>query len=138
MSITDCRFGAVGLSNARFTRLFQAVSCEFASDTRFIDTAFDEGADFSGSTFSQKPFFRIARAGRAVSFYYCRFSRGADFSSTRFDGDLSLSDIALETGILIFNRAEIGGTVRLMVTLQRDPQILNAASIFRWPGSGAS
>lgn len=100
------------------------------SDTRFIETAFDGGADFSISTFREKPFFRIMVANHALSLYYCNFSKGADFSGSRILGDLSISDIALTSGTLTFHRAFIGGTARLMVTLQRDPQLFGGSFDF--------
>ena len=123
VSITGSQFAAVGLSSVRFTRPFEAVGCQFLSDTRFIETAFDGGADFSICSFHEKPFFRIMTADYALSLYYCNFSKGADFSGSRVLGDLSISDIALTSGTLTFHRASIGGTARLMVTLQRDPQV---------------
>ncbi len=128
--LTECTFDVVGLSNAHFTRLFQAVGCEFASDTRFIETNFAAGADFSLSHFREKPFFRVARAGRALSFYHCNFSKGADLSSGRFHGDVSIADVAVESGTLTFYGSEISGILRLMATLQRDPQPLGDAIDF--------
>lgn len=117
VSITGSQFAGVGLSSARFTRPFEAVGCQFLSDTRFIETAFDAGADFSISSFREKPFFRIMSAKHAFSAYYCNFAKGADFSGIRILGDLSISHIALTSGTLTFHRASIDGTARLMATL---------------------
>ena len=130
VSITGSQFAAVGLSSVRFTRPFEAVGCQFLSDTRFIETAFDGGADFSICSFHEKPFVRIMTADYALSLYYCNFSKGADFSGSRVLGDLSISDIALTSGTLTFHRASIGGTARLMVTLQRDPQVFGGSIDF--------
>lgn len=120
--LQECLFEDVGLSNAHFTQFFQAVNCEFGRDTRFIETNFGAGADFSLSRFREKPFFRMAQAGGALSFYHCNFIKGADLSSGRFGGDLSISDIAVESGTVTFYGSEIKGTLRFVATLQRDPQ----------------
>jgi hypothetical protein len=130
VSVTASQFAAVGLSSVRFTKPFEAVGCQFLSDTRFIQTAFDGGADFSLSSFQEKPFFRIMTADYALSMYYCNFSKGADFSGSRINGDLSISDIELKSGILTFHRASIGGIARFMVTLQRDPQVFGGSIDF--------
>ena len=130
IQLTECTFDVVGLSNAHFTQFFQAVGCEFAGDTRFIETNFAAGADFSLSRFREKPFFRVALAGRALSFYHCDFSKGADMSSGRFSSDLSIADVAVESGTLTFYGSEIGGTLRLVATLQRDPQSMGDAIDF--------
>jgi len=121
LSCLNCEFGVVGLSNAAFDGPLNMVGCRFEGDTRFIDAHFRAGANFSGSVFSEKPFFRVAHATKPVSFYHATFARGADLSSATFD-DLSLSDIRVEDGGLTLYRSEITGTLRMIATLQREPQ----------------
>jgi uncharacterized protein YjbI with pentapeptide repeats len=123
LSFLNCQFDAVGLSNAEFDGPLAMVGCRFAGDTRFIDTHFRFGANFTGSIFNLRPFFRVAQATRPVSFYHATFAKGADLSSANFD-DLSLSDIRVEDGSLTLYRSEVKGTLRLMATLQREPQPL--------------
>jgi uncharacterized protein YjbI with pentapeptide repeats len=121
LSCLNCQFGVVGLSNATFDGSLSMVGCRFEGDTRFIDTHFRAGANFSGSVFSEKPFFRVAQATKPMSFYHADFLKGADLSSATFD-DLSLSDIRVEDGGLTLYRSEITGTLRMIATLQREPQ----------------
>jgi uncharacterized protein YjbI with pentapeptide repeats len=123
LSCLNCEFGIVGLSNVEFDGPLSMVGCRFTGDTRFIDTHFRAGANFSGSVFSERPFFRVMHATRPVSFYHATFAKGGDLSSASFD-DLSLSDIRIEDGSLTLYRSEVTGTLRLMATLQRDPQPL--------------
>jgi hypothetical protein len=123
MSCLNCQFGVVGLSNVEFEGPLSMVGCRFSDDTRFIDTHFRAGANFTGSVFAERPFFRVMHATRPVSFYHATFAKGADLSSASFD-DLSLSDIRVEDGSLTLYRSEVFGTLRLMATLQRDPQPL--------------
>jgi len=123
LSCLNCEFGVIGLSNVEFDGPLSMVGCRFTGDTRFIDTHFRAGANFSGSVFSERPFFRVMHATRPVSFYHATFAKGGDLSSASFDG-LSLSDIRVEDGSLTLYRSEITGTLRLMATLQRDPQPL--------------
>ena len=125
LSFLNCRFGPVGLSNVEFAGPLSMVGCHFTADTRFIDMHFRTGANFTGCVFSERPFFRASRASRPVSFYHATFRKGADLSSATFD-DLSLSDIAIEDGSLTLYRSEITGTLRVMATLQRDPQRLGS------------
>ena len=47
---------------------------------------------------------------------------GADCSGLWVENDLSISDIRLANDTLTFRQAEIGESVRFMVTLQRDAQ----------------
>jgi uncharacterized protein YjbI with pentapeptide repeats len=119
----NCQFGVVELSNVEFDGPLAMIGCQFTGDTRFIDTYFRFGANFTGSIFSERPFFRVAHATKPLSFYHATFAKGADLSSANFD-DLSLSDVRVEDGSLTFYRSEITGTLRLMTTLQRDPQPL--------------
>jgi hypothetical protein len=121
MSFIGCRFDAVGLSNVALIGPLRMVGCEFAADARFIGTRFGAGANFSGSEFGEKPFFRMVRAPRPVSFYHATFRQGADLSGSTFE-DLSLSDVAVHDGSVTLHGSQITGTVRLMVTLQREPQ----------------
>lgn len=65
----------------------------------------------------------MAHATKPVSFYHADFLKGADLSSASFD-DLSLSDIRVEDGSLTLYRSEVTGSLRLIATLQRDPQPL--------------
>ena len=123
VSCLNCQFGVVGLSNVEFDGPLAMVGCRFAADTRFIDAHLRGGANFSGCVFSEKPFFRVAHAIRPVSFYHADFLKGADLSSATFD-DLSLSDIRVEDGSLTLYRSEVTGTLRLIATLQREPQPL--------------
>lgn len=123
LSCLNCEFGVVGLSNVEFEGPLSMVGCRFAGDTRFIDTHFRAGANFTRSVFAERPFFRVMHATRPVSFYHATFAKGADLSSASFD-DLSLSDIRVEDGSLTLYRSEVLGTLRLMATLQRDPQPL--------------
>jgi uncharacterized protein YjbI with pentapeptide repeats len=123
LSCLNCEFGVVGLSNVEFDGPLNMVGCRFTGDTRFIDTHFRAGANFTGSVFAERPFFRVMHATRPVSFYHATFAKGGDLSSASFD-DLSLSDIRVEDGSLTLYRSEITGTLRLMATLQRDPQPL--------------
>jgi len=123
LSCLNCEFGIVGLSNVEFDGPLSMVGCRITGDTRFIDTHFRAGANFSGSVFSERPFFRVMHATRPVSFYHATFAKGGDLSSATFD-DLSLSDIRVEDGSLTLYRSEILGSLRLMATLQRDPQPL--------------
>jgi hypothetical protein len=124
ISFASCRFGPVGFSLGEFAAPFQAVRCDFAGDTRFIGTEFQAGADFSGSHFAEKPYFRIARAAKPVSFYAATFEKGADFSSTFFTSDLSISNLAVLSGSLPFYKSEIKGDTKLIATLERDQQPL--------------
>jgi hypothetical protein len=121
LSCLNCQFGVVGLSNAAFDGPLNMVGCRFEGDTRFIDTYFRGGANFSASVFSEKPFFRVAHATKPMSFYHATFAKGGDLSSASFD-DLSLSDIRVEDGGLTLYRSEITGTLRMIATLQREPQ----------------
>jgi uncharacterized protein YjbI with pentapeptide repeats len=123
LSCLNCEFGVVGLSNVEFDGPLSMVGCRFTGDTRFIDTNVRAGANFSGSAFSERPFFRVMHATRPMSFYHATFAKGGDLSSASFD-DLSLSDIRVEDGSLTFYRSEVTGTLRLIATLQRDPQPL--------------
>jgi uncharacterized protein YjbI with pentapeptide repeats len=123
LSCLNCEFGVVGLSNVEFHGPLSMVGCRFTGDTRFIDTHFRAGANFSGSVFSERPFFRVMHATRPVSFYHATFAKGGDLSSASFD-DLSISDIRVEDGSLTLYRSEVTGTLRLMATLQRDTQPL--------------
>lgn len=124
VAFLSCRFSDVGLSDVDFIGPLSFINCRFEGDTRFIGTHFRQGANFTGSTFAEKPFFRAVRAGQTLSFYYVDFEKGADFSSAKFDGDLSLSDIAIESGSLTFCLSKLKATTRLMATLQRIPQRL--------------
>jgi uncharacterized protein YjbI with pentapeptide repeats len=121
VSCLSCRFGVVGLSNIEFDGPLSMVGCRFEGDTRFIDTHFRRGANFSGSVFSEKPFFRVSHATRSMSFCHATFAKGADLSSASFD-DLSLSDIRVDEGGLTLYRSEVTGTLRIIATLQREPQ----------------
>jgi len=125
VSFLNCQFDGVNLSGVEFTGSIGMVGCRFTADTRFIGTEFDGGANFSGCIFSEKVFFRMARASKPVSLYYATFHKGADLSSALFD-DLSLSDVAVPTGSVTLYRSEIRGTLRWMVTLQREPQPLGS------------
>jgi hypothetical protein len=124
LSCVGCEFIDVGLSSVDFSGPLRFVGCRFRGDARFIETLFREGANFSASSFARRPFFRIARAGGPVSFYHATFEGGADISSAVFYGDLSLSDIAVLSGSVTLHQSQVRGTVRLMATLQRDPQPL--------------
>jgi uncharacterized protein YjbI with pentapeptide repeats len=123
LSCLNCEFGVVGLSNVEFDGPMSMVGGRFTGDTRFIDTHFRAGANFSATVFSERPFFRVMHATRPVSFYHATFAKGGDLSSASFD-ELSLSDIRVEDGSLTLYRSEVLGTLRLMATLQRDPQPL--------------
>jgi hypothetical protein len=52
---------------------------------------------------------------------------GADLSSAHFAADLSLSDVAVQSGAMALYGSEIGGVLRLITTLQRNPQQLGDA-----------
>jgi uncharacterized protein YjbI with pentapeptide repeats len=121
MSFIACRLDEVGLSNVDFTGPLRMVGCAFTADARFIDTRFGAGANFSWSEFSEKPFFRMIRTSRPVSFYHATFRNGADLSGSTFD-DLSVSDVAVHDGSVTLHGSRVTGTVGLMVTLQREPQ----------------
>jgi uncharacterized protein YjbI with pentapeptide repeats len=125
VSFLNCQFNVVGLSNVEFNRPLSMVNCQFAADTRFIYTHFRGGSNFSASTFNEKPFFRAAQAARPMSLYHSTFLKGADLSNANFD-DLSLSDVAVREGSIVLYKSEITGTLRLMATLQRDPQPLGS------------
>jgi len=124
VSWENCHFQQVGFSSATFGGSVRFVNSQFTGDARFIETTFRRGANFSGCTFAGKPFFRSARVGGALSFYHASFGHGPDLSNLRVDGDLSLSDVALNAGSLTLQRSQVGGTLRLMTTLQREPQPL--------------
>ena len=75
LSCLNCEFGVVGFSNVEFDGPLSMVGCRFTGDTRFIDTHFRAGANFSGSVFSEKPFFRVAHATKPMSFYHATFAK---------------------------------------------------------------
>jgi uncharacterized protein YjbI with pentapeptide repeats len=107
--------------------------CEFRGDSRFTDARFNEGANFSRCTFHEKASFRIAETNGAASFHHATFLKGADLSNARFQGDLSLSDVAVREGGISLYRSEITGALRMMATLERAPQPLGG----EWDLSGA-
>lgn len=75
------------------------------------------------SRFDQRTFFRNSRFSHDVSFYGATFRHGADFSSTIFDGDVSLSNLGFEEGRLTFYGSRIGGTVRVVENLEGESQL---------------
>ncbi len=133
VSFLNCKFGGVGLSTASFNGPFCMSGCEFRGDSRFTDARFNHGANFSRCTFNEKASFRIAETEGAVSFHHATFLKGADLSNARFQGDLSLSDVAVWEGGTSLYGSEITGTLRMMATLERVPQPLGS----EWDLSGA-
>jgi nucleoside phosphorylase/uncharacterized protein YjbI with pentapeptide repeats len=133
VSFLNCTFGGVGLSTASFTGSFRMSGGEFRGDSRFTGARFTSGANFSRCTFHEKASFRIAEAHGAVSFHHATFLKGADLSNAYFEGDLSMSDVAVREGGMSLYRSEVTGTLRVMATLERLPQPLGE----EWDLSGA-
>jgi len=123
VSFTDCIFRDVGLSGAQFSELVKWFGCSFTGDTRFIESEFLGGADFTLSTFQHKAFFRASHFDGGTSFYYSSFREGADLSEAVYLGDLSFSDVDFSNGDITFFNSIFHGATYLVSSLQRDARL---------------
>ena len=94
VSFIGCDLGNVNFSTARFLGKADFSSSLFLGDTRFILSEFARGADFSGTTFKSRVWFRLGRFHQPTSFYYSTFEDGADISSVVFEKDVSFADFS--------------------------------------------
>jgi len=101
--------------------------CEFGGDTRFIDTHFGAGANFTGCNFREKPFFRVARAYQASASIIQRSTREPNCPAPRLTTyRFRPSRTGGESDTV---SAQVTGTSNSMATLQRTRN--------RWQRTGA-
>ena len=99
------------------------VGCRFSDDTRFIDTHFRAGANFTGSVFAERPFFRVMHADQARELLSRDLRQGRRPFQCQLRRFVPLRHQGRGRQPTLY-RSEVFGTLRLMATLQRDPQPL--------------